>query len=315
MEKIATREAYGKALAAIGETYENIVVLDADLSKSTKTEIFAKKFPQRFFNMGIAESNLAGTSAGLAIGGQIVFMSSFAIFAVGRGYEIIRNAICYPKLNVKIAATHAGLTVGEDGGSHEAIEDIALMRVLPNMRVLVPADGVETTKMVAALAEDKGPAYLRLGRSGQPILFDEGYDFQIGKGQVLREGKDVAIIACGLMVSIALEAAQTLAGEGIDAAVINMSSIKPLDTALVLQYAESCGALVSAEEHSIIGGLGGAVAEALAEGFPCPLERVGVRDSFGESGTPAALLEKYGLTAAEIALAAKRALRRKKEKK
>ncbi len=311
MEKIATREAYGKALAAIGEKNEKIVVLDADLSKSTKTEIFAKKFPHRFFNMGIAEANMAGTAAGLAIAGQVVFMSSFAIFATGRAFEIIRNGICYPKLNVKIAATHGGLTVGEDGGSHQSIEDIALMRVLPNMKVLVPADGTETKKMVEALAKDYGPAYLRLGRSGQPLLFGEEYDFQIGKGKVLREGNDVALVACGLMVAEAVAAAELLSEQGINAAVINMSTIKPLDTDLLLAYAKICGAVVTAEEHSIIGGLGGAVAEALSEAYPCPVQRVGVQDSFGESGKPAELLEKYGLTAKDIAAAAARAIKLK----
>ncbi len=261
--------------------------------------------------MGIAEANMAGTAAGLAIAGQTVFMSSFAIFAAGRAYEIVRNAICYPNLNVKIAATHSGITVGEDGGSHQAIEDIALMRVLPNMRVLVPADAVETKKMVAALAAEQGPAYLRLGRSGQPVLYEESHRFEIGRGHVLREGQDVALVACGLMVAAALEAASLLEEKGLSAAVINMSTVKPLDVELLRRYAKACGAVVTAEEHSVIGGLGGAVAEALAETAPCPLQRVGVRDSFGESGKPAELLEKYGLTARDIAAAAMVAVARK----
>lgn len=311
MEKIATREAYGKALAAIAKENDKIVVLDADLSKSTKTNIFAKEFPDRFFDMGIAEGNMAATAAGLAIGGQTVFFSSFAVFAAGRAFEIVRNSICYPKLNVKIAATHAGITVGEDGGSHQSIEDIAIMRVLPNMEVFVPADGVETAKIVSYLAEHEGPGYLRLGRSGQPVLFDDSYKFQPGKGVVMRDGDDVAIVACGLMVSIALEAAETLAREGIAAAVINMSSIKPLDENILAKYTKKCGAIVTAEEHSVIGGLGGAVAESLIKSFPCPMAMVGVNDSFGESGKPQALLEKYGLTATAIAEKAKAVLARK----
>ena len=311
MEKIATREAYGKALAAIAKEDDKIVVLDADLSKSTKTSTFAKEFPERFFDMGIAEANMAAAAAGLAIGGKTVFFSSFAVFAAGRAFEIIRNSICYPKLNVKIGASHAGVTVGEDGGSHQAVEDIAIMRALPNMTVLVPADGVETAQMVATLAATDGPAYLRLGRSGQPVLYDDSYKFQIGKASVLREGADVALVACGLMVAEALAAAETLAAEGVQAAVINMSSIKPLDAETLAHYAAACGAVVTAEEHSVIGGLGSAVAETLAKQHPCPLEMVGVPDCFGESGSPAALLEKYGLTAAAIHAAALRAIDRK----
>lgn len=311
MEKIATREAYGNALAALGKENKSIVVLDADLSKSTKTNVFGKECPERFFDMGIAESNMAATAAGLAIGGNTVFMSSFAVFATGRCFEIIRNSICYPNLNVKVAATHAGVTVGEDGGSHQSIEDIAIMRVLPNMQVFVPADGVETEQMVKYMAEEQGPMYLRLGRSGQPVLFDDSYQFVPGKSAVLKDGDDVAIIACGLMVSKALEAVEILKEEGIDAAVINASSLKPFDAETVIKYANKCGAIVTAEEHSVIGGLGSAVAEVLCENAPCPVAMVGVKDRFGQSGKPDALLEEYALTAKEIVAKAKEVLKRK----
>ncbi|MEG0875169.1 MAG: transketolase family protein [Clostridiales bacterium] len=311
MEKIATREAYGKALAALGKTDEKIVVLDADLSKSTKTSVFAKEFPQRFFDMGIAESNMAATAAGLSLRGKTAFFSSFAVFATGRCFEIIRNSICYPCLNVKIAATHAGITVGEDGGSHQSIEDIAIMRVLPNMQVFVPADGIETEKMVAYMSKSFGPQYLRLGRSKQPVLLDENYEFVPGKATTLKEGSDVAIMACGLMVSEALAAAEELAKDGIKAAVINMSSIKPLDEAAVAKYAQQCGAIVTAEEHNVIGGLGSAVAEALVKGVPCPVAMVGVEDRFGQSGKPADLLKEYGLTAENIIAQTKALIKRK----
>lgn len=311
MEKIATREAYGNALAALGKENKSIVVLDADLSKSTKTNVFGKECPERFFDMGIAESNMAATAAGLAIGGNTVFMSSFAVFATGRCFEIIRNSICYPNLNVKVAATHAGVTVGEDGGSHQSIEDIAIMRVLPNMQVFVPADGIETEQMVKYMAKEQGPMYLRLGRSGQPVLFDDSYQFVPGKSAVLKDGNDVAIIACGLMVSKALEAVEILKEEGIDAAVINASSLKPFDAETVIQYANKCGAIVTAEEHSVIGGLGSAVTEVVCENAPCPVAMVGVKDRFGQSGKPDALLEEYGLTAKEIAAKAKEIMKRK----
>ena len=311
MEKIATREAYGNALAALGKENKSIVVLDADLSKSTKTNVFAKECPDRFLDMGIAESNMAATAAGLAIGGNVVFMSSFAVFATGRCFEIIRNSICYPNLNVKVAATHAGITVGEDGGSHQSIEDIAIMRVLPNMQVFVPADGIETEQMVKYMAEENGPMYLRLGRSGQPVLFDSSYQFVPGKSAVLKDGSDVALIACGLMVSKALEAAEMLKEEGIDAAVINASSLKPFDAETVITYANKCGAIVTAEEHSVIDGLGSAVAEVVCENAPCPVGMVGVKDRFGQSGKPDALLEEYGLTANEIVAKAKEVIKRK----
>ena len=311
MEKQATREAYGKALEALGAEREDIVVLDADLSKSTKTNLFAKAFPERFFDMGIAEQNMLGVAAGLAAAGKVPFASTFAVFATGRAYDQIRNSICYPCLNVKIAATHAGITVGEDGGSHQALEDINLMRGLPNMTVLVPADGPETTKAIRAAAEMDGPVYIRLGRSGVPVITDDATPFEIGKGLVLKEGQDVTLIACGMMVAVALDAAEALANDGISAAVIDMSSIKPIDRALIVEWAKKTGAVVTAEEHSIIGGLGSAVAEVLVEEALVPMERVGVEDVFGESGTGAALVEKFNLTKEHIAEKAKKAIGRK----
>ena len=310
--KIATREAYGRALAALGKADGRIVALDADLSKSTKTADFAAVCPERFFNAGIAEQNMAGVAAGLAAGGKIPFISTFAVFAAGRAFEQIRNSIAYPGLNVKIAATHAGITVGEDGGSHQAVEDIALMRVLPGMSVVVPADGVETASAVAVLAEHEGPAYLRLGRLATPQVHEDDYEFVLGKGVLLREGADVAVFACGMMVAPALEAARLLQEEGISAAVANISTIKPLDEELIVRLAASCGAVVTAEEHSVIGGLGGAVAECLAENCPAPLARVGLRDSFGQSGSPAELLRHYGLTGQAFAEKCREVLRRKR---
>lgn len=311
MANIATRDAYGQALAELGALNDKVVVLDADLSKSTKTNDFKKVYPERFFNMGIAEQNLLGTAAGFAAAGKIPFASSFAVFAVGRAYDQIRNSIAYPKLNVKIAATHAGLTVGEDGGSHQMLEDIALMRALPNMTVIVPADGVETKQVIMAAAEYNGPVYIRLGRPKVPVLFDETYKFEIGKGVVLKEGTDVTLVATGIMVSKAVEAAEALVAEGISAAVVNISTIKPLDNALITEMAQKTGAVVTCEEHNIYGGLGSAVAEVLVENCPVPMARVGVEDSFGESGLPDQLLEKYGLTAANIADKAKAVIARK----
>ena len=311
MANIATRDAYGQALAELGALNDKVVVLDADLSKSTKTNDFKKVYPERFFNMGIAEQNLLGTAAGFAAAGKIPFASSFAVFAVGRAYDQIRNSIAYPKLNVKIAATHAGLTVGEDGGSHQMLEDIALMRALPNMTVIVPADGVETKQVIMAAAKYVGPVYIRLGRPKVPVLFDETYKFEIGKGVVLKEGTDVTLVATGIMVSKAVEAAEALAAEGISAAVVNISTIKPLDNALITEMAQKTGAVVTCEEHNIYGGLGSAVAEVLVENCPVPMARVGVEDSFGESGLPDQLLEKYGLTAANIADKAKAVIARK----
>ncbi|SFR03605.1 transketolase family protein [Desulfoscipio geothermicus] len=311
-EKIATREAYGKALVELGRQNPDVVVLDADLSKSTKTYDFGKNYPERFFNIGIAEQNMMGTAAGLAAAGKIPFASSFAVFATGRVYDQIRNSIAYPRLNVKIGASHAGITVGEDGASHQAVEDIALMRCLPNMTVFVPADAVETRAAVLAAAEIDGPVYIRLGRSGVPVLHDkDNFNFVPGRAITLRDGSDAAIIACGIMVSAALEAAELLAGEGLAVRVLDMHTIKPLDVDAVVEAARATGAVVTAEEHSILGGLGGAVAEALGENCPVPLRRVGVRDTFGESGKPGELLEKYGLTPAALAQAVREVLQRK----
>ncbi|MBQ3510558.1 MAG: transketolase family protein [Peptococcaceae bacterium] len=311
MANIATRDAYGQALAELGAINDKVVVLDADLSKSTKTNDFKKVYPERFFNLGIAEQNLLGTAAGFAAAGKIPFASSFAVFAVGRAYDQIRNSIAYPNLNVKIAATHAGLTVGEDGGSHQMLEDIALMRAVPNMTVIVPADGVETKQVVMAAAEHQGPVYIRLGRPKVPVLLGDDYKFEIGKGVVLKEGTDVTLIGTGIMVSKAMEAAELLAADGISAAVVNISTIKPLDNALITEMAQKTGAVVTAEEHNIYGGLGSAVAEVLVENCPVPMARVGVEDKFGESGLPDELLEKYGLTAANIAAKAKAVIAKK----
>ncbi len=311
MSKIATREAYGKALAKLGAENKNIVVLDADLSKSTNTAHFAKEFPERFFDMGVAEQNMLGTAAGLAAAGKIPFASSFAMFATGRAFEQIRNSIAYPKLNVKIAATHAGISVGEDGASHQAIEDVAIMRSVPNMTVIVPADGTETEQVIKAAVEMNGPIYIRLGRLALPIIFDENYKFEVGKAVTVKEGSDVTVIACGLMVGPAIEAAEQLAGENIKVKVINMATIKPIDRDAIVQAAKETKAIVTAEEHNIVGGLGSAVAEVLAQTVPVVQEMVGVKDTFGESGAPTELLEKYGLTAKDIVTAVKRAIERK----
>lgn len=308
MSKIATREAYGKALVKLGKINDDVVVLDADLSKSTKTNDFCKAYPNRFFNMGIAEQNLVGAACGFAAAGKIPFASTFAMFATGRAFEVIRNSACYPKLNVKICATHAGITVGEDGGSHQSVEDISLMRSIPNMTVLVPADGVEAEKMIFAAAEFNGPMYVRLGRSAVPTLFNEDYNFEIGKGVVLKEGNDATIIACGMMVNEAILAADMLKEENINVRVINMSTIKPVDTELIIKAAKETKAIVTAEEHSIIGGLGSAVSEVVSENCPTIVKKVGINDCFGESGTPAELLEKYGLTAKHIVEKVKEAM-------
>lgn len=309
--KIATRDAYGKALVKLGESYPELVVLDADLSKSTKTADFAKVFPERFFEVGVAEQNLMGTAAGLAAAGKMPFASSFAIFATGRAFEQIRNTIAYPHLGVKIAATHAGITVGEDGASHQSIEDVGLMRMLPNMTVLVPADALETEKAVWAAAEIPGPVYLRLGRLAVPQVYQEDYRFTVGQAVKLREGGDLTFIAYGLMVYEALMAAESLQAKGISARVLNMHTVKPLDAAAIIEAARETGAIVTAEEHSVIGGLGSAVAEVLGENCPVPMKRVGIYDRFGESGKPEALLEKYGLTARHLVTAAEELLSRK----
>ncbi len=307
-EKIATREAYGNALAEFGDKY-NFVVLDADLAAATKTGIFKKKFPKRHIECGIAEGNMMCVAAGLAAAGIMPFASSFAMFAAGRAFEQIRNSIAYPHLNVKIGATHAGITVGEDGATHQCLEDLALMRTLPGMVVINPADAVEARAAVEAAILYQGPVYLRFGRLAVPVIYDKDtYKFEMGKGVQMKEGTDVTIIATGIMVDMALTAAEQLANEGISARVINMHTIKPIDHALVLDAAKATGAIVTAEEHNIIGGLGSAVAEVVSEGCPVPVLRVGVEDVFGRSGTVPALLEAYGLTPANIVAKAKAAV-------
>ena len=308
----ATREAYGEALKKLAASNPNVVVLDADLSGSTKTSEFKKVSPDRFFNVGIAEQNLIGTAAGMAIAGKIPFASSFAMFAAGRAFEIIRNTVAYPKLNVKIAATHAGLTVGEDGASHQAIEDISLMRSIPNMTVINPADAIEAEQAVLKAAEITGPVYIRLGRMAVEDIYDETYKFEFGKGVELKEGKDVAIIATGLMVQEALKAASILTEKGIEARVINIHTIKPIDKDIIIKAAVETKAIVTAEEHSIIGGLGSAVLETISDECPVPVKRVGVLDTFGESGNPSDLLEKYHLKAKDIVAACEAAIKQKK---
>ncbi len=306
MKKIATREAYGKALARIGQENDKIVVLDADLSKSTKTADFKAVCPERFINMGIAEGNMMTVAAGMAACGKIPFASTFAVFATGRAFEQIRNSICYPKLNVKVCATHAGITVGEDGASHQSVEDISLMRSIPNMVVISPSDAIETEAAIEAIAKYNGPCYVRLGRSAVTVINDnEDYKFEIGKGVTLREGKEATIIATGVMVDAALEAFNVLAEEGIKVRVINMHTIKPIDEAAIISAARETGVIVTAEEHSIIGGLGSAVAEVVTGNCPVPVLRVGIKDVFGESGKPAELLKAYGLTAEDIVKAVK----------
>ncbi len=312
--KVATREAYGKALLELGRKNPSVVALDADLSGSTKTKVFGKEFPERFFNVGIAEQNLMGIAAGLSLGGKIPFASTFAVFATGRAWEQIRQSICYPGLNVKIVASHAGITVGEDGGSHQSVEDISLMRTIPGMTVIVPADGVETSKAIMAMGEYAGPTYIRVGRAKTEVIYDDSYGFRVGKANVLKKGSDVTVIACGVMVPEALRAAEELLAEGISAGVINMSTIKPLDADAVIEAAKGSGAIVTAEEHSIIGGLGSAVAEVISEACPVPLVRLGIKDVFGTSGKPDDLMEKYGLTASDIKKAAKEAVAKKPRK-
>lgn len=301
----ATREAYGEALVELSKINKNIVVLDADLSKSTKTAEFQKVSPERFFNIGIAEADMIGTAAGFATCGKIPFASTFAIFATGRAYEQIRNSVAYPKLNVKIAATHAGITVGEDGATHQSIEDISLMRSIPNMVVINPSDDVETIAAVLAAAEYKGPVYIRLGRMPVPTIHDDNYKFQLGKGEIIRSGKDVAIIATGITVSMAIEAAQELKKDGIEAEVINIHTIKPIDKDLIIKEAKKTGRIVTVEEHSIIGGLGSAVCEILSQEHPTKVKMIGINDIFGQSGKPKELLEYYGLTPANIIKTAK----------
>jgi transketolase len=308
---LGTREVYGDTLALLGEKYPDIVVLDADLSGSTKTSVFAKKFPSRFFNMGISEQDLMGTAAGFAAAGKIPFASTFAIFATGKAWEQIRQSIAYPSLNVKIVASHGGITVGEDGGSHQTTEDISLMRTLPNMTVVVPADGIETQKALEAIVLHKGPLYMRLSRLKFPVIYDGTYQFRLGRGTVIRDGKDVTIFACGYMVSQSLKAREILKEQGIQAKVVNLSTIKPIDEELIIACAQETQALVTAEEHSIIGGLGSAVAEVVCDKYPVPLKRVGVRDKFGTSGSAEKLIEYFGLTPEAIANAALESIRMK----
>ena len=301
MSKKSTRQAYGEALVELGQINKDVVVLDADLTKSTKTNLFQEKFPERHFNVGIAEADLIGTAAGLATCGKIAFASTFAMFAAGRGFEQIRNTVAYPKLNVKIAPTHAGISVGEDGGSHQSVEDIALMRAIPGMVVLSPADAVETKKMVFAAAEYNGPVYIRMGRLDVETIFDEAtYDFQIGIANTVREGNDVTIAATGLMTAEALKAADILAQEGISVRVINVGTIKPLDGETILKAAQETKFIITAEEHSVIGGLGSAVSEFLSEVHPTKVKKLGLYDKFGQSGKANELLEKYELTAAKL---------------
>ncbi len=295
-DKIATRESYGNALAELGAKNPNVVVLDADLAAATKTGVFKKAFPDRFFDCGIAESNMVGIAAGLATTGKIPFVSSFAMFAAGRAFEQVRNSVGYPHLNVKIGATHAGITVGEDGASHQCNEDIALMRTIPGMVVMCPSDDIEAKAAVMAAAEYEGPVYMRFGRAACPIINDKpDYKFEIGKGTVVKEGKDLTIVATGICVGNALEAAEMLAKDGIDAEVINICTIKPLDEDIIIKSAKKTGKVVTAEEHSVIGGLGSAVCDALCAKYPVPVKKIGMYDVFGESGAAAALLEKYQL--------------------
>lgn len=298
--KKSTREAYGEALVELGQKNQNIVVLDADLSKSTKTDLFKKVFPERHINVGIAEADLVGTASGLATCGKIPFASTFAMFEAGRAFEQIRNTVAYPKLNVKLAPTHAGISVGEDGGSHQSIEDIALMRAIPGMVVLCPCDAVETKKMIFAAAEYEGPVYIRLGRLDVETILEDSYDFQIGLANTLKEGKDVSIISCGLMTQEAVKAADILAEEGISVRVINAGTVKPLDGETILKAAQETKFIVTAEEHSVIGGLGSAVSEFLSEVHPTLVKKVGLYDVFGQSGKGQELLEKYELTAKKL---------------
>ena len=305
---IATREAYGAALVELGAKYENLVVLDADLAAATKTGMFKKAYPDRFFDCGIAENNMVGVAAGLALSGKIPFASSFAMFLAGRSFEQVRNSLGYPHINVKLGATHAGITVGEDGATHQCNEDIALMRTIPGMVVLNPADATEAKKAVEAAILHDGPVYLRFGRMAVPVLYGDDYDFKIGRGVKMAEGSDVSIIATGIMVEQALAARELLAADGIRASVVNMATIKPIDEQLVIAEAKACGAVVTAEEHSVIGGLGAAVCETLCRTAPVPVLRCGVKDTFGRSGNAKELISYFGLDAQAIAENARAAI-------
>lgn len=311
-EMIATRVAYGQTLVELGKENKNIVVLDADLSGSTQTKFFAKEFPDRFFNMGISEQNMIGVAAGLAAAGKIPFASSFAMFATGRAWEFVRNSVCHNHFNVKICATHAGITVGEDGGSHQIIEDIAIMRAIPQMTVIVPADATEAKFATRAIAEFNGPVYMRLGRSNVPVIFDENnFEFKIGKAVVVKGGIDVSIFACGIMVSRALWAQELLQKEGISAEIINVSTIKPLDIETIITSIQKTGCAVTCEEHNIHGGLGDAVASAITEHYPVPLKKIGIMDQFGQSGKVDELLIHYGLTKENIVKVVNEVIQRK----
>ena len=307
-EKMATRQAYGKALVEIGAENPNLVVMDADLSKSTMTAEFSKAYPERFFNMGIAEQNLYASAAGLALSGKTVCASTFAMFASGRAFEIIRNSIGYTKANVKICATHAGITVGEDGASHQTFEDIALMRTIPGMTVINPSDGVSAKKLLEQAVAMYGPCYVRLGRAAVPTFYGEDADITLGKGNLVKDGMDVTIVATGIMVNEAVMAAEELAKEGIDARIIDIHTIKPLDEEIIIKAAQETKAIVTAEEHSVIGGLGSAVSEVVVKNAPVKMAMVGQKDTFGESGKPDQLKEKYGMTAADIVAAVKSVL-------
>ena len=301
IKKLATRDGYGKGLLTLGQLHSDVVVLDADLAGATKTGVFAKAFPERHFNCGIAEGNMMCVAAGLSTTGLVPFASSFAMFAAGRAFEQVRNSIGYPHLNVKIGASHGGISVGEDGASHQCCEDFALMRSIPGMTIICPADAEEAYAATLAAYEHKGPVYLRFGRLAIPVFHEEGFHFEIGKGEILREGSDVAIIANGLLVYEAIQAGELLANQGINAMIINMATIKPLDEELVLAAAAKCGKVITCEEHSIIGGLGEAVCSLLSEKLPTPVRRIGVNDEFGHSGPAAALLKEFGLSAEHIA--------------
>ena len=309
--KMATRDAYGKALVEAGKMNEDFIVLDADLAAATKTGMFKKEFPERFYDCGIAESNMISIAAGVAATGKRVFASSFAMFAAGRAFEQVRNSIGYPHLKVIIGATHAGISVGEDGATHQCNEDIALMRTIPGMTVINPADATEARAAVMAALELDGPAYIRFGRLAVPVIFDESYNFEIGKGVELREGNDVTIVATGLMVNEALQAYDILKAEGINARIINIHTIKPLDEEIIIKAAKETGAIVTTEEHSVIGGLGSAVCDVTAENCPVPVVKVGVYDTFGKSGAADVLLDEFGLRAKNIAEAAKKAIAKK----
>ena len=305
VKKVATRDSYGKALTDLGAIHDNLVVLDADLAGATKTGTFKKAFPERHFNCGIAEANMICVAAGMSTTGLVPFASSFAMFAAGRAFEQVRNSVGYPHLNVKIGATHGGISVGEDGASHQCCEDFALMRSIPGMTVICPADGVEAEAAVKAAYEFDGPVYLRFGRLAVPVFHEEGFEFKIGKGEILRDGTDVAIIANGLLVYEAIEAGNALAEAGINAMIINMATIKPLDEELVIEAAKKCGKIITCEEHSVIGGLGEAVAAVLSEKCPTPLRRIGVNDEYGHSGPAVDLLKQFGLSAEHIVEVAK----------